>query len=89
VSSTQDYWLEPARVVKSPMLLRRDPDVMKEVDRQLEQYYVDKDQGEREWVAWYALPWYKRAFAHRPRGHKPLFRKSTMNEVLRQDEGEK
>jgi hypothetical protein len=81
-SSTQDYWLEPARVVKSPLLLNRDPDVMEEVDCQLAQYHADKDQGEREWIDWYALPWWRRAFTPRPRGMKPLFRKHTMEEVL-------
>jgi hypothetical protein len=81
-SSTQDYWLEPARVVKSPMLLSRDPDTMEEVDRALVEHHTEKVEGEREWIAWYALPWYKRMFKRRPFGYKPLFKNATMDEVL-------
>lgn len=81
-SSTQDYWLEPARVVKTPICLSRDPDTMEEIDRKLADYQTERVEGEREWIAWYALPWWRRIFARRPAGVKPLFRKHTMEEVL-------
>lgn len=81
-SSTQDYWLEPAKVIKSPLLLIRSPDVLEEVDRNWEQYYTDKDRGEREWIAWYALSWWKRVFTRSPSSMKPLSRKYTMKEML-------
>lgn len=81
-AATEDYWLQPARVVKSPVLLGRDPDIRQEADRARARYNIERVEGEREWIAYYALPWYKRIFAKRPVGVRPIFKQATMDEVL-------